>query len=350
VARINQLEEIWKKKSDAELRDMTVQFWERLDKRRASREPAARSLCHGARGQSAREQHAPLRCAAHRRHGPKSRRDCRDEDRRRQDAGGRPAPLYFNALQRKGAHLITVNDYLALRDAEWMGRVYKFLGMTVGTIVHGQADNEKQLAYRCDITYGTNNEFGFDYLRDNMKESIERYVQRPLHYAIVDEVDSILIDEARTPLIISGPAEQSAHLYFKVNQIIPRLKKDVDYTVDEKHHSAVLTDAGVERVEKLLQIHNLYDPAEHLVQPPRAAGAARAHAVQARRQLHGHRRRQGGDHRRVYRASDAGVGAGRTDCTKRSKPKKTSRSKKRRRRWRRSRFRTCSVCTTSWRV
>nr|MBP8195801.1 preprotein translocase subunit SecA [Deltaproteobacteria bacterium] len=188
------------------------------------------------------------------------------------------SPLYLNALQRKGAHLITVNDYLATRDAEWMGRIYKFLGMSVGTIVHGQSDQEKQQAYRCDITYGTNNEFGFDYLRDNMKESIERYVQRDLHFAIVDEVDSILIDEARTPLIISGPAEQSAQLYYKVNQIIPRLKKDVDFTVDEKHHSAVLTDSGVEKVEKLLSIHNLYD-AQNIEWNHHVQQALRAHSL-----------------------------------------------------------------------
>src|SRR6516165_4071984 len=151
-------------------------------------------------------------------------------------------PIYLNALAGRGVHLVTVNDYLARRDAEWMGEIYKFLGMSVGTIVHGQTDREKQLAYRSDITYGTNNEFGFDYLRDNMKDSIERYVQRELHYAIVDEVDSILVDEARTPLIISGPAEDSADLYFRVNQIIPSLKKDLDYNVDEKAHSVMLTD------------------------------------------------------------------------------------------------------------
>src|SRR5688572_23039593 len=170
-------------------------------------------------------------------------------------------PIYLNALEGRGVHLITVNDYLATRDAEWMGRVYKFLGLTVGVIVHGQTDREKQLAYRCDITYGTNNEFGFDYLRDNMKDSIERYVQRELHYAIVDEVDSILVDEARTPLIISGPAEESADLYYRVNQILPSLKKDVDFTVDEKAHSVMLTDSGSERVEKKLGLVNLYDPA-----------------------------------------------------------------------------------------
>ena len=170
------------------------------------------------------------------------------------------APCYLNALEGKGVHLITVNDYLATRDAEWMGRVYKFLGMSIGTIVHGQNDRQKQQNYRCDITYGTNNEFGFDYLRDNMKDSIERYVQRSLHYAIVDEVDSILIDEARTPLIISGPAEQSVELYSRVNGIIPSLKKDIDYTLDEKAHSAILTDQGVDRLEKKLGLTHLYDP------------------------------------------------------------------------------------------
>ncbi len=170
------------------------------------------------------------------------------------------APVYLNALEGKGVHLITVNDYLATRDAEWMGRIYKFLGMSIGTIVHGQSDREKQHNYRCDITYGTNNEFGFDYLRDNMKDSIERYVQRSLHYAIVDEVDSILIDEARTPLIISGPAEDSQELYQRVDQIIPSLKKDIDFNVDEKAHSAILTDQGVERIEKKLGLTNLYDP------------------------------------------------------------------------------------------
>src|SRR3954464_15125311 len=191
------------------------------------------------------------------------------------------APLYLNALEGRGVHLITVNDYLATRDAEWMGRIYKFLGLTVGTIVHGQNDREKQLAYRADITYGTNNEFGFDYLRDNMKDSIERYVQRELHYAIVDEVDSILIDEARTPLIISGPAEASADLYYRVNMIIPSLRKDVDYTLDEKAHSAMLTDQGVERVEKKLNLVNLYDP-ENIDFLHHVTQALRAHTLYKR--------------------------------------------------------------------
>jgi preprotein translocase subunit SecA len=169
-------------------------------------------------------------------------------------------PLYLNALEGRGCHLVTVNDYLATRDAEWMGRIYKFLGLTVGTIVHGQNDSEKQRMYRCDICYGTNSEFGFDYLRDNMKESIERYVQRELNYAIVDEVDSILIDESRTPLIISGPAEGAVNLYQTVNEVIPFLRRDVDFTLDEKAHSAMLTDTGVSVVEQKLDIDNLYAP------------------------------------------------------------------------------------------
>ncbi|MBX7077938.1 MAG: preprotein translocase subunit SecA [Nannocystaceae bacterium] len=168
--------------------------------------------------------------------------------------------LYLNALPGKGAHLITVNDYLAKRDAEWMGQIYKFLGMSTGVIVHGLFPGERQRAYRCDITYGTNNEFGFDYLRDNMKETIEKYVQRELHFAIVDEVDSILIDEARTPLIISGESDKPADLYQKVDRIMPSLRRDLDYVVDEKAHSSQLTDAGVDRVEKLLKCGNLYAP------------------------------------------------------------------------------------------
>jgi preprotein translocase subunit SecA len=168
--------------------------------------------------------------------------------------------LYLNALPARGAHLITVNDYLASRDAEWMGQIYRFLGMSVGTIVHGLYHADRQRSYRCDITYGTNNEFGFDYLRDNMKETIEKYVQRDLHYAIVDEVDSILIDEARTPLIISGEADKPADLYITVNQAVPSLRRDLDYVVDEKAHSVQLTDAGVDRIERLLECKNLYAP------------------------------------------------------------------------------------------
>ncbi|MDL1959437.1 MAG: preprotein translocase subunit SecA [Deltaproteobacteria bacterium] len=187
-------------------------------------------------------------------------------------------PVYLNALTGRGVHVVTVNDYLATRDSEWMGQVYRFLGLDVGVIVHGLQDTESKAAYGADVTYGTNNEFGFDYLRDNMKYSLEDMVQREFHYAIVDEVDSILIDEARTPLIISGPSEDSTDLYYRVNQIAPHLKKDTDFTVDEKARAATLTEEGVTKCEGLLGVKNLYDPAQaellHHVQQ-----ALKAHAL-----------------------------------------------------------------------
>ncbi|MCR4441623.1 MAG: preprotein translocase subunit SecA [Peptococcaceae bacterium] len=168
-------------------------------------------------------------------------------------------PAYLNALTGRGVHIVTVNDYLATRDSEWMGQVYKFLGLSVGLIVHGLDFEERKRAYNADITYGTNNEFGFDYLRDNMVFHPDHMVQRGLHYAIVDEVDSILIDEARTPLIISGTGDKPKDLYKKVARIIPRLKKEEDYTVDEKARIVTLTEKGVERVENMLGVDNLYD-------------------------------------------------------------------------------------------
>ena len=168
-------------------------------------------------------------------------------------------PAYLNALTGKGVHIITVNDYLATRDSEWMGKIFEFLGLSVSTIVHGLNDLERKTAYNADITYGTNNEFGFDYLRDNMKYSMDQVSQRDLNYAIVDEVDSILIDEARTPLIISGPAEKSTQLYVQINTVVPSLKKDTDYTVEEKSRSVSLTDEGVAKAEKLLQVENLFE-------------------------------------------------------------------------------------------
>ena len=168
-------------------------------------------------------------------------------------------PAYLNSLTGRGVHIVTVNDYLAKRDTEWMGHIFTFLGLTVGTIIHGMDDTERKKAYSVDITYGTNNEFGFDYLRDNMKFDRATLVQKDLHFAIVDEVDSILIDEARTPLIISGPAERSTDLYYRVNSIIPSLAKERDYTIDEKARTVALTEDGVARAEKLLQVNNLYD-------------------------------------------------------------------------------------------
>ncbi len=277
VVQVNELEPRMKALSDEDLRGQTAKFRERLDRGATLTEllPEAFATVREASRRTVSMRHYDVQLVG----GMVLHRGTIAEMK---TGEGKTlvatCPLYLNALEGRGCHLVTVNDYLAMRDAEWMGRIYKFLGMSVGVIVHGQDDREKQQNYRADITYGTNNEFGFDYLRDNMKESIERYVQRHLRYAIVDEVDSILIDEARTPLIISGPAEDSADLYFRVNQIIPSLKKDIDFTVDEKAHSAMLTDAGVERVEKKLGLGNLYDSANiewnHHVQQ-----ALRAHTL-----------------------------------------------------------------------
>jgi preprotein translocase subunit SecA len=187
-------------------------------------------------------------------------------------------PVYLNALTGRGVHLVTVNDYLARRDSEWMGQVYKFLGLNVGCIVHGLDDRERKQAYEADVTYGTNNEFGFDYLRDNMKFRLDDMVQRDLHYAIVDEVDSILIDEARTPLIISGPAEKSTELYYRINRIIPQLKAEEHYTKDEKSRTVSLTEEGVARTEGLLGIENLYDP-RHIDSLHHVQQALKAHTL-----------------------------------------------------------------------
>lgn len=190
-------------------------------------------------------------------------------------------PLYLNALEGKGAHLVTVNDYLAARDAAWMSEVYSFLGMTTGTIIHGLTDDQRQAAYHSDITYGTNNEFGFDYLRDNMKYELDRLVQRGLHYAIIDEVDSILIDEARTPLIISGQADESSELYRTVDRIAAYLLRDEDYIVDEEHRAVSLTDAGTDKVQRGLEIDNLYAPA-HLKLLHHVNKALEAHTLYKR--------------------------------------------------------------------
>ncbi len=170
-------------------------------------------------------------------------------------------PVYLNALTGRGVHVVTVNDYLAKRDREWMGPVYEFLGLTIGVIQNGSSPEERQKAYGSDITYGTNNEFGFDFLRDNMVRRVEYRVQRPLNYAIVDEVDSILVDEARTPLIISGPSEESTDKYSKIDKIIPHLKKEEDYQIEEKTRTVTLTEKGNKKAEELLGVENLYDPA-----------------------------------------------------------------------------------------
>ena len=201
-------------------------------------------------------------------------------------------PVYLNALAGKGVHVVTVNDYLAKRDSEWMGRIYKGLGMTVGVIVHDLSDQERYENYRCDITYGTNNEYGFDYLRDNMKFRKSDCVQREHFFGIVDEVDSILIDEARTPLIISGPSEESTDKYYRINRIIPNLVRGEviegkepgqkwttgDYTVEEKTRTVALTEEGVLKVERLLNLSNLYD-ATNMEMNHHVQQALKAHVV-----------------------------------------------------------------------
>src|SRR5262245_55799930 len=213
-------------------------------------------------------------------------------------------PAYLNALEGKGVHVVTVNDYLARRDSEWMGKIYRFLGLSVGVIQHELTDAERQVAYAADITYGTNNEFGFDYLRDNMKFELAHYVQRGHNFAIVDEVDSILIDEARTPLIISGPAEESTELYYQIDRVIPQLKKGAvtrgdtkaeerealeatgDYIVDEKHKTVTLTEGGMAKAEQIVK-HlaqykqtqaGLYDP-ENMQVLHHLNQALRAHVI-----------------------------------------------------------------------
>ncbi len=190
-------------------------------------------------------------------------------------------PAALNALAGRGVHIVTVNDYLARRDAEWMSPLYKALGLTIGVIVHDLDDVQRRAAYAADITYGTNNEFGFDYLRDNMKYDLASCVQRGHQFAIVDEVDSILIDEARTPLIISGPSEESTDKYFKIDKIIPKLIQEIDYTLDEKHRTATLTEEGVSKCERMLSLGNLYDPA-HMETIHHVYQGLRAHTLYKR--------------------------------------------------------------------
>jgi preprotein translocase subunit SecA len=259
VERINQLEPDIKNLSDELLRKKTSAFKERLN----NGEPLEEILC---------EAFAVVREASrrvlHMRHfdvqliGGVVLHEGRIAEMTTGEGKTLVAtlPSYLNALTGKGVHIVTVNDYLARSDREWMGPIHEFLGLKVGVIQHDMDDRERKEAYLCDITYGTNNEFGFDYLRDNMKFDVEDFVQRELHYAIVDEVDSILIDEARTPLIISGPSEESTDKYYKIDRIVPSLKKEKDYQIDEKAKTATLIEEGVATVEKLLNVENLYDP------------------------------------------------------------------------------------------
>jgi preprotein translocase subunit SecA len=280
VARINDLGPAMAARSDAELRALTADFKQRLDNGATLDDllPEAFAVVREAGTRALGMRHYDVQLV-----GGMVLHSGRIAEMRTGEGKTLVATLaaYLNALGGKGVHVVTVNDYLARRDAEWMGRLYGFLGLTTGVIVHGIEDVERQRSYLSDITYGQNNEFGFDYLRDNMKTTPDRMVQRPLNFAIVDEVDSILIDEARTPLIISGAAEQAADLYVKVDRVIPRLKRDVDYVVDEKAHNTMLTDEGVERVEKLLAIDNLYDQ-KHLQLNHHVVQGLRAHTLYRR--------------------------------------------------------------------
>ena len=216
----------------------------------------------------------------------------RDENRRRQNARRDLAGVRARA-RRPRRHVVTVNDYLARRDAEWMAPIYEFLGLTVGIIQHGLDSAQRRAAYNCDVTYVTNNEVGFDYLRDNMAWQVEDLVQRELYFALVDEVDSILVDEARTPLIISGPSQEAAELYEKFAQIIPRLKKGEDYTVDEKAHAVPIMEAGRRAsVEKMLGVHNLYDQRNIELTHQLNAALKRVESVPSRPAVHRQGRRE----------------------------------------------------------
>jgi preprotein translocase subunit SecA len=259
VVQINALEPMAQKLSDAELKAKTGEFREKLDNGATLEDilPEAFAVCREAGKRALKMRHYDVQLM-----GGMVLHQGKIAEMKTGEGKTLVAtlPIYLNALEGKGVHLVTVNDYLARRDAEWMGKLYNFLGLSVGVIVNQQADAEKKHAYTCDICYGQNNEFGFDYLRDNMKFSALDYVQRELNYAIVDEVDSILIDEARTPLIISGPAEPASEKYRTLNEIVAKLVKDEHYHVDEKGWSATLTDEGVERVQKTIGVRNLYDP------------------------------------------------------------------------------------------
>jgi preprotein translocase subunit SecA len=265
VEAINALEASTKELDDAALRRKTFEFKERIEKGEPldSILPEAFAVCREGAQRALGMRHYDVQLV-----GGITLHRGRVAEMKTGEGKTLVATLsaYLNALEGKGVHVVTVNDYLARRDAEWMGKLYSFLGLSTGVIVSQQGDGEKKRSYRADITYGQNNEFGFDYLRDNMKFSIYDYAQRPLHYAIVDEVDSILIDEARTPLIISGRGRSASEKYVSINEIIPRLRKDEHYTVDEKQHSVTMTEDGIELAQgelyrrTLTEALNLYDP------------------------------------------------------------------------------------------
>lgn len=298
VARINELEASISPLSDEQLRDKTAEFKERHAKGESldALMPEAFAVCREASKRVLGMRHFDVQLI-----GGMVLHSGKISEMKTGEGKTLVAtlPAYLNAISGKGVHVVTVNDYLARRDSEWMGRLYSFLGLTVGVIVHGVEDDQRRINYAADITYGTNNEFGFDYLRDNMKFSLDDYVQRGFNFAIVDEVDSILIDEARTPLIISGPTEDSTDKYYVIDRIIPLLKKGEvkeeeantlsgkrklytgDFTIDEKAKSATLTEQGVLKVEKLLKVDNLYDP-RNIEFLHHTQQALRAHAMYRR--------------------------------------------------------------------
>lgn len=259
VAKINDLESTISQLSDEQLKNKTKEFQERLKKGETTNDimSEAFAVCREASKRVLGMRHYDVQLIGGYVLHSGAVAEMRTGEGKTLVA---TLPVYLNALTGRGVHVVTVNDYLARLHAEWMGRLYNWLGLSVGLIVHNISDKQRQEAYAADITYGTNNEFGFDYLRDNMKFSLKDRVQRELHYAIVDECDSILIDEARTPLIISGPAETSTEKYYLVDKIIPKLKRDVDFTMEEKSKTASLTEVGNTTVENLLGIENLYDP------------------------------------------------------------------------------------------
>jgi len=280
IDRINQLEPSIKPLTDDQLRGKTLEFKERLTQGETLDDilPEAFAVVREASWRSIGQRHYDVQLI-----GGITLHRGRIAEMRTGEGKTLVAtlPSYLNALTGKGVHVITVNDYLARRDSSWMGQVHRFLGLSTGIIVHGLTDVERKQNYACDITYGTNNEFGFDYLRDNMKFRLQDYVQRELNFAIVDEVDSILIDEARTPLIISGPTEDSTDLYYKIDRQITSaggLTQEVDYTIDEKSKTAALTESGVDKMEKRLGISNLYDPT-HIELLHHVNQALRAHVL-----------------------------------------------------------------------
>jgi preprotein translocase subunit SecA len=261
VEAVNRLEPTMKEITDDALRAKTGAFRERSDRGESLEDllPEAFAVCREAAIRAIGQRHFDVQLI-----GGVALHQGRIAEMKTGEGKTLVATLavYLNALAGKGVHVVTVNDYLARRDAEWMGRIYRMLGLTVGVVVHGLDERQRKAAYAADVTYGQNNEFGFDYLRDNMKFALEDYVQRELNFAIVDECDSILIDEARTPLIISGPAEEATEKYYMIDRVIPRLRREEDYTLDEKLRNVVLTEEGIAKVEKLLNVPNLYDPAE----------------------------------------------------------------------------------------